>query len=265
MRVTVNAQFSSVTSDSAHCVSYSTGQQSNCNSNIPKVPIRLLFTEIKRALHTTALVDSGSDECIISICDLSDELKSTMTPCNTTIIGVNSNTPTSSIGQITVDVEIAEQVLFTQIKCIVMPTKIPFLLGQSVLSHDTVKSYRLSKNEVKLKMISGDAHLIPVTQSTQTQQVRSYYITPEFSTVDEKVKWIKSELGVTIGTGDNATQTDKMCDVIIKYNDIFGSESNMGCFPKQRFNGTINCSSIADSPLASQPPATYLVNVLQMP
>lgn len=200
------------------------------NSKIPKVKVRLLFNEIERALQTCALIDTGSDECIISVHDLNDELKSTITPFKVCVNGVGKNT--TSIGQVNVDLEIDKQVVIKNVKCIVMPTKIPTLIGQSVLGHDKVKSYAVTKNEVILEMVTGKVFSVPTVESMSEQTVQSFHITPNFTSVSEKVKWIKEELGVTVGAGGDSDQVEKMCDTVIKYSDVFGSESNMGCYPK---------------------------------
>lgn len=182
-----------MTSESVHCVSYTNGQLLS-NSNIPKIKVKLLFNKIKRVLYTGALVDSGSDNCMVSVDDLSDELKSTIEPCSISIGGINTNAPTKSIGQIKVDLELDEKVRFPDVPFIVMPTKIPMLIGQNILSNHRVKSYEVTKHEVILKMSDGQVNSLSTKRSMPGQHTRSFFTLPTFTSLDQKLKWISETL-----------------------------------------------------------------------
>ena len=103
----------------------------------------------------TVMIDSGCLTCIIPISHLPEDVRERMTRSDTLVKGINGSIAT--LGEITCDVIIGDHnsPAFKDINILMTSATTPILIGQNILSYDTVNSYTVNKLS---QMLSSDAH-----------------------------------------------------------------------------------------------------------
>ena len=175
-----------------------------------------------------AIFDTGSDYVMVSASNLLDDVKKSLSKSINSVTGVGG--AVQVVGQVKADVVLGEHFV-KQVDVIVVESEIPTLIGLNVLRHRGVSEVSFSFDTMTLSLVNGSLVTVNlVDRRTSVDRGHSFYSVPKFKDLPSKVKWIQSKLGVDVG-GDNNVQVEQMADLIIKYNDVFGSEDNMGCYP----------------------------------
>ena len=174
----------------------------------------------------TAMLDSGCSTCIIPISHLLEDVRERMTRSDTPVKGINGNIATLS--EITCDVIIGDRnsPAFKDINILITSATTPILIGQNILSHNTVNSYTVNNHESTVEfrhtLTSGcqtqTAPLVPTRDHTDTPNHNPTYEVqtatssvsqptviplPYDQTLEEKLHWLKLNTGISLPNHPN--------------------------------------------------------------
>ena len=183
-------------------------------------------------LHDVGIIDTGSHYTMVSYNRLIDRQLQSITQTKVKVFGVGGAVPVK--GQVVVDVVLDDTFTVKNVTCLVIDQDIPTLVGLNVIENSSVKSYTFNKDRtIEFTMVSGECLTVKMVDCLNLGPSLSYYAVPDLPNLASKVKWIRETLGVRIGGYDtDQDKSEQMADLIIKYNDVFGNETNMGMYPK---------------------------------
>ena len=212
----------------------------------PFTHVKFTADVAKFSISAIGLIDSGSNVNLIPANLLTPEFLKTLPPSSTTVNGVGG--ANSMRGEFVADVTVG-QARFDQVRFLVAPeSKLPILLGNPLLKHETVTKYEVDR----------DAKKIVFTRNVDNRQLRQVVATleenvapgpveisprpgqclsvekltpPPLVELREKLDWLKTKIGIQL-EHSNADELTAMADLLLKYVDIFGDESSLGRFPE---------------------------------
>ena len=168
---------------------------------------------------------------MISKARLTDNQKLFMETANLTLTGVGGSARVA--GRLMIDVVIDNQLKLKRVECLVVEEDIPTLIGLDCIEHECVKSVTFNRDRtVAFSLSSGQVIKVKRVDCNQPERSVSYHAVPNtFKCLKDKVTWINDTLGVHLG-GDGGTEQEQMANLLVDFNDVFGTESNMGCHPR---------------------------------
>ena len=205
------------------------------------------------------LLDTGSSQSLIPAQLLPEAILNKLDQSSETFTGI-SNTPIKAVGTFrstfTTCGIVLKDILFH-----VLPANCPVLLGQNILRHPAILRYEIDHTAKKCRFITaaapGVGDLLPGPHSiTWSHCFNIYQNSPDddlppidddyepeaiipksdpalLRTVEEKIKWLKSELNMTL-SHDNLQELEIFADLVIEHKAVFGvGKNNLGKFPKK--------------------------------
>ena len=200
-------------------------------------------------IKSRALLDSGSTYCLISKDCLPEEILNMMQPTQMSLNGIACN-PVKALGKFNFTVTIAG-LQIPDIDFYVLPTQCPTLIGQTLIRHQAVKDLCLNSNDSTATLTlhdgnSGTTKCYPKpdklswrsqpssnschdeNSATSQNELRI----PQFSSVQEKLEWVKSKMKLNIEWPD-LDQASQFADLCIEYRAAFGYGPTLGKFPRK--------------------------------
>ena len=195
----------------------------------------------------TAKLDSGCSTCIIPISRLPEDVRERMTRSDTLVKRINGSIAT--LGEITCDVIIGDHnsPAFKDINILITSATTPILIGQNILSHNTVNSYTVNNHESTIEfrctLTSGcqtqTAPLVPTRDHTDTPYHNPTYEVqtatssvsrptvmplPYDRSLEEKLQWLKLNTGISLPNHPNRDELEGVTNLLFRYTDILGTE-----------------------------------------
>ena len=191
------------------------------------------------------LMDSGSTYSLIPAASLPKAIINTLDQTDASVSGI-AGTKVKTLGEFRALVSICGFQL-PNVKFIVMDTNIPILLGQNIWQHARVDNYKINNQDGTLAMtgtvnstkVVGSHSLKVLTapgKLSWSMSQHCYMATDpvaEFDnesrepkvdprslkTLDEKLKWLKSEMNMSL-SHSNRAELEEFADLVIEYRSI---------------------------------------------
>ena len=189
--------------------------------------------------------DSGCSTCISR---LPEDVRECMTRSDTLVKGINGSIAT--LGEITCDVIIGDHnsPAFKDINILITSATTPILIGQNILSHNTVNSYTVNNHvstvEFRRTLTSGcqmqTAPLVPTRDHADTPNHNPTYqvqtainsdsrptVTPlpYDLTLEEKLHRLELNTGISFPIPPNRDELEGMTNLLLRNIDILGTEN----------------------------------------
>ena len=203
------------------------------------------------------MLDSGCLTCIIPSSHLPEDVRECMTRSNTLEKGINGSIAT--LGEINCDVIIGDHnsPTFKDINILITSATTPILIGQNILSHNTVNSYTVNNHESTVEfrctLTSGcqtqTALLVPTRDHTDIPNHNPTYAVqtatssinqptvmplPYDQTLEEKLHWLKLNTRISLLNHPNWDELEGVTNLLFRYIDILGTENRVkGTFIRQ--------------------------------
>ena len=179
------------------------------------------------------LIDTGSDDCILPLCAIGIENASLLSPCSQTIYGI-SKQPVRPVGEIQNGTIVFGKSYFLNVRILVVDVPIPFLIGKSLLFHNSMNGFQINNGSIIFRRIFGQRRIdqtIPFIGVSRTLNVKPFTL----KTVDAKVDWLRTNRCLSLpDTYNDEAELEAVADLLIQYEDCFGFEgTKLGTFKKQ--------------------------------
>ena len=206
--------------------------------------VRTKFNIKGIAFMDTAMSDSESSTCIIPISRLPEDVRECMTRSDTLVKGINGSIAT--LGEITCDVIIGDHnsPAFKDIKILITSATTPILIGQNILSHNTVNSYTVNNHESTVEfrrtLTSGcqtqKALLVPthdhadIPNHNPTYEVQTAIKSDSDAIAlrpdtGRKITPVKLNTGIFLPNHPNRNELEGVTNLLLRYIDILGTEN----------------------------------------
>ena len=205
------------------------------------------------------LLDTGSSQSLIPASLLPEAILNKLDQSNETFTGI-SNTPIKAVGTFSSTFTTCGTTL-KDIVFHVLPVNCPVLLGQNILRHPDILRYEINHTTRKCHFITSgssgvgdllsgphsitwsycfnihqnpaDSDLPPIDDDYEPQAIIPKSDPALLRTVDQKVKWLKTELNMDL-SHDNLQELEIFADLVIEHKAVFGiGKNNLGKFPKK--------------------------------
>ena len=205
------------------------------------------------------LLDTGSSQSLIPASLLPEAILNKLDQSNETFTGI-SNTPIKAVGTFSATFTTCGTTL-KDILFHVLPVNCPVLLGQNILRHPAILRYEINHTTRKCRFVTSgatgegdllsgphsitwshcfnihqnpaDTDLSPIDDEYEPQAIIPKSDPALLRTVDEKVKWLKTELNMDL-SHDNPQELEIFADLVIEHKAVFGiGKNNLDKFPKK--------------------------------
>ena len=122
----------------------------------------------------------------------------------------------------------------------VIDCNIPILLGYEFLNDRSIKSFQFHKNKLTLNRKINNKYFKTIFKFADNHEPNTYsankteFLNKKDNSITENKIQLVEKLGITINKKSEPEHLDKVCDLIMDYKDIFGSEcEKLGKFPSE--------------------------------
>ena len=186
-------------------------------------------------LESNALIDTGSDDCIMPLSTFGPNNVTLLSPCNQTLYGI-SKKPIRPVGEFSAMVSFGTA-YFKNVRLLVVDVAIPILIGKSLLFHSSMNGFQINKATICFNRKFGKQIMeqkVPFVGHTTTLKVGSSDELPNsFPSLEAKLDWLKTHRSLTLPSSHSKKdELAAVADLLLEFNDCFGYEgSELGTFP----------------------------------
>ena len=182
-----------------------------------------------RNFDAISLIDTGSDHCLASLSTIGNDY-SLCSPCSNIIYGITKN-PVVPIGEICATISFGN-CYFKNVRILIIDIPIKFLIGKSLLFHDTIKNFTINATSIIFtRIINERTFNQTVTFIDNECELNVGTVTNIPRTIDDKIQWLAEKRSLELDTHENKDELLVIVDILIQYEDVFGYEgSALGCF-----------------------------------
>ena len=192
-----------------------------------------------------AMLDSGCSNCIVPISRLPKEAKKHVTHSDVHIKGINRSITALGEQHCNIDIGNRDSPIFEDINELVITQDTPILIGQNILTHNTLGSYIIvhhnSAVEFRRTLSSGyTVHISPIIPASTSPRGLAYGALtihnnnqptigpqPNIQTLDPKLNWLKRIVGLSLPNHPNRNEFEATADLLIRYADIIGTKNGI--------------------------------------
>lgn len=189
-----------------------------------------------------SMLDSGCSTCIMPVSRIPEEIRRRITPSNVHVRGINGSI--HILGELNCGIAIGnhDSPRFDGINMLITSAISPILIGQSILGHSTLDSYTIDHQKSTIEFrrtlastpITHTAAILPAltqkipaddtTFGAHTIDHPTRLTQPSLKTLNEKLHWLQSNVGVALPNHPNRDELEATADLIIRFADIMGTE-----------------------------------------
>jgi len=193
--------------------------------------INSTFTVNGTTFSGAAMLDSGCSTCIVPISQLPKEARKHITRSDAHIKGINGSI--TAIGELNCNITIGnhDSPIFDGINVLVTAQSTPILIGQNILGHNTLDSYKINNQDATVKfrrtiasgLVTHTAPLIRARNHVGTFNNNPVYgaqaigssesrptatPVPIYQTLEEKLRWLKRNTGLSLPNHPNRDELE---------------------------------------------------------
>ena len=170
-----------------------------------------------------ALLDTGADDCILPVSAIGKQNVHMLSPCSQPLYGITKQ-PLIPLGETKATIFIGNT-YFLNVRLLVVDVQVPFLLGKTLLFHETMTGFDIKPDGITFHRKFGsknmDQHVPFVNRIFQATSSRPM----GQDSLEDKLNWLNTERCLKLPREhSNKNELSEVANLLLEYEDCFGYE-----------------------------------------